>query len=99
MVGKNINIPDELYAKYISIIAGLPNGASIWSIILCSLSVSSLNTNLKDKMEETFLIMPPLNNMASNTLQIQGLMILRTVTVTSFRAMKEEEKRIRRLIP
>ena len=37
--------------------------------------------------------------MTAKTLQIQGSIILRTATVTSFRAMKEEEKRIRFLSP
>ena len=48
-------------------------------------------------MKEIYFIIPPRNNMTARTLQIQGLMIVRTINVTSFRAMKEEKKRIHRL--
>ena len=56
MVGKYIDTPDELYAKYIGIIGSLPNDASLWSITLCSLFFSALTTNLRDKMEEQYFI-------------------------------------------
>jgi len=51
-----------LYAKYIGIISGLPEDANLWSLTLCSTFFSALSTHLKDKMEETDFVMPPLNN-------------------------------------
>ena len=49
--GNNEDTPDEVYAKYISIVVVLPDDAKIWSITLCSKSVSTLITNLKENME------------------------------------------------
>ena len=53
--------PDEIYAKYISMVAGLPDDVSLWSVILCASYYSALSNNLKDKMEESNFCMPPLN--------------------------------------
>ena len=44
--------PEEIYTKYISMVAGIPNDASLWSIILCASYYSALSNNLKEKMEE-----------------------------------------------
>ena len=65
--------PDKLYVKCIIIVTGLPDCVSLWSIILCSVYVSALITNLKDKMEETTFDLPPLNSMGNKPAQIQGL--------------------------
>jgi len=81
---KYIDTPEKLYAKYIGIIAGLSNDSSLWSITLCFYFFSALTTTLKDKMEEKYCIMTPLNNMTAKILQIQGLRIVRTAAVTSF---------------
>ena len=97
--GHKTDTPDELYAKYISIISGLPDDASVWSINLCSTYFSALTTNLKEKMEEFSFCIPPLNNMGTKALQIEELRTVRTSAVTSFRALDEEEKRIRCLFP
>ena len=50
-VGYKNDISDELYSKYISIVADLPDNASVWSVNLCRTYFSSLTTHLKDKME------------------------------------------------
>ena len=95
----NVETPDEIYAKYISMVAGLPDDASLWSITLCASYYSALSTNLKDKMEESNFCMPPLNQMCDKASQISGLRLVRTNAVREHRALKEEEKRIRRLFP
>ena len=41
--------------------------------------------------------MPPLNAMSHKSSQIQGLRLVRTAAVTAYKALKEEEKRLRRL--
>ena len=51
----NGDTPDEMYAKYISMVADLPERSSLWSIILCSSYFSAPSTNIKDKMEESDL--------------------------------------------
>ena len=43
--------------------------------------------------------MPPLNQMSDKASQISGLRLVRTNAVKEHRALKEEEKRIRRLFP
>ena len=95
----NGDTPDEMYAKYISMVAGLPDDASLWSITLCSSYFSALSINLKDKMEESNFCMPPLNNMSNKASQISGLRLVRTAAVKEHKSLKEEEKRIRRLFP
>ena len=97
--GRGEDTPDELYAKYLSIAAGLPDDANMWSITLCSSYFCALTTSLKDKMEECGFSMPPLNAMSHKSSQIQGLRLVRTAAVTAYKALKEEEKRLRRLFP
>ena len=43
--------------------------------------------------------MPALNNMNTETLQLDGLRKVRSAAVSSFKKLNEEEKRIRRLFP
>ena len=93
------DMPDELYAKYISIPAGLLDGANLWPITLCSSYFCTLTIHLKDKVEESGFSMPPLNPMTQKLTQIQGLRIVRTDTVTAFKSLKEGETRVRRLLP
>jgi len=95
----NTDTPDEIYAKYISMVAGLPEDASLWPITLFSTCFSALSTNLEDKMEESEFCMPPLNSMSDKESQISGLRLVRTSAVKEHRALKEDEKRIRRLFP
>lgn len=82
---KRADTPDELYAKFIIIVAGLPDDASLWSVTFCSAYLSVLTVNLRDKMEESKFIMPPLNSMAIKALQITGLRTVRTAAVLLFR--------------
>ena len=96
-VGHKTDTPDELYSKYIGIVAGLPDDATIWSVNLCSTYYSALHNNLKDKMEESDFCMLPLNNMGTKALQIEGLRTVRTSAVTSYKDLNDEEKRIRRI--
>ena len=81
-VGRKSNTPDELYAKYIRIVAGLPDNASLWSVRLCSTNYLALNANLRDKMEESSFSMPALNNMNTKALKIERLRLVRTSAVT-----------------
>ena len=60
---------------------------------------SALTANLKDKMEESDFNMPPLNNMVTKALQIEGLRTVRISAVAAHKALNDEEKRIRRLFP
>ena len=96
-VGYKTDTPDELYSKYIGIVAGLPDDATIWSVNLCSTYYSALHNNLKDKMEESDFCMLQLNNMGTKALQIEGLRTVRTSAVTSYKDLNDEEKRIRRI--
>ena len=96
---KQNSTPDDLYAKYIGIIAGLPEDANLWSLTLCSAFFSALLTHLKNNMEETDFLMPLLNNQSTKTLQICGLRIVQTAAVVSYRVMQEDEKCLRRLFP
>jgi len=96
-VGRNSDTPDELYAKYISIVASLLDDASPWYVSLCSTYYSALNNNLKDNMDELSFSMPALNSMNTKALQIEGLRHVRTSAVTSLRSLIDEEKIIRRL--
>ena len=41
----NVDTPDKIYVKYISMVAGLPDDTSLWSITLCSSYYSALSTN------------------------------------------------------
>ena len=70
-MGHKTDTPDDLYAKYISIVAGLLDDASVWFVNLCSTYFSSLTTNLKDKMEKSSFCMPSLNNMGTKALQVK----------------------------
>ena len=54
--------PDELFAKFLGIIAGLPDNDTQWSITLCSSYFSALTIRVKDKIEEDGFSMPVLNN-------------------------------------
>jgi len=64
--GKNEDTPDEIYVKYICIVAGIPNDASLWLITLCLTYFPALSTNLKEKMEESDVSMSLLNSMRDN---------------------------------
>ena len=94
-MGHKTDNPDELYSKYIGIMAGLPEDATILSVSLCSTYYSALNYNLKNNMEESDFCMPPLNNVSTKALQIVGLRTVRKSAVTSYKALNDEEKRIR----
>ena len=96
---KGIDTPDELYAKFLSIVSALPDDASLWSITLCSAYYSALSLPLRDKMELSAFVMPALNTMGTKALQIAGLRIVRTAAVTSYSALMEEEQRMRRMFP
>lgn len=50
-------------------------------------------------MEETGFAMPPLNAMTTKLLQLDGLRLIETAAVIAFKALKEEEKCVRRLFP
>jgi len=54
--GKVTETPDELYAQYIGIVAGLTDDVTMWLITLCSAYFSALTMNLKDKMDEGGLL-------------------------------------------
>ena len=95
--GKVTDTPDKLYAQYISIVAGLPDDATMWLITLCSAYLSALTTNLKDKMDEGEFIMPALSNIITKASQIKGLRVVSMAAVKAHKAMQEEEKRIRHL--
>ena len=80
--------PDELYDKYTSIAAGLPDNSNLWSITLYSAYFCSLITNLKDKMEETRFLIPPLNTITIKLSQLNILCLVRTAAVIAFKALK-----------
>ena len=73
--------PDELYARYISIVTGIPDDATIWSITLYSSYFLALTASLKDKMEERAFLMPPLNNIHTKATQLDGICIIRVAAV------------------
>ena len=50
--------PDDLYSKFIGIVAGLPDDATKWSLPLCTTYFSAPVVNLQDKMEEYKFNMP-----------------------------------------
>ena len=99
VVGRKSDAPDELYVKYISIVTGLQDDASLWSVNLCSMYYLALNNNLTDKMDKSSVSMPTLNSMNTKALKIEGLRLIRTLSVTSFRSLIEEEKIIHRILP
>ena len=72
---------DEWYAQYISIVEGLLDDATIWSITLYSSYFSALTASLKDKMEERAFLMPPLNNIHTKATQLDGICIIRVAAV------------------
>ena len=47
----NGDTPGKMYSRYISMVAGLLDNASLWSITLCSSYFSALSNNPKDKIE------------------------------------------------
>lgn len=87
--------PDALYAVFIGIIAGLSEGASLWSVHICSSFFSVLSTKLRDNMEkgETFC-MPALGGMGTKTLQLEGHRTVRSAVVTAFKKLNDEEERL-----
>ena len=91
--------PDELYGKYISIVAGLPEDATKWSLTLCSTFFSALVPTLQDKMEEDNFIMPSLHSLISKTFQLRALRLVRTAAVSAYDSLFMEERRLRRLFP
>ena len=44
-----VDTPEEIYAKYISILSGLPHDADKWSITICSSYLSFLPLSLQGK--------------------------------------------------
>ena len=96
---KQESTPDNLYAKYIGIVAGLPEDTNLWLLTLCSTLFSILLTHLKDEMEETDFVIPALNNQSTNPLQISGLRMVQTAAVASYWLTQTEEKRLRCLFP
>lgn len=77
------NTPDNLYAMYICIVAGLLEDDHLWYITLCSLYFYALTLNLRDKMEESYSYISALNDMNTKTLQLDGLRIVRSAAVYS----------------
>ena len=57
--------------------------------------VKILITTLQDNMEDT----PLLNNQGTNTLQLQGLHLVRTSPATSYMSLSEEEAHLRWMLP
>ena len=90
-----IDTPDEIYAKYISILSGLPHDADKWSITICSSYFSCLPLSLQDKMEEDGFTMPNLSGQTTKTLQIQALCVVQTASAASFKTLQDEEFRLR----
>ena len=93
-----IDTPDELYAKYISIVAGLPDDATVWPLPLCNTYFSALVGPLQDKMEHDNFRMPGLNGLTTKTLQVGALRIIRSAATQSFKSLNDEEKRLRSLL-
>ena len=90
--------PDELYAKFIGIVAGLPEDATGWPLSLCNTYFTALVVPLQDKMNDDKFRMPALHGLISKTIQLRALRVLRLAAVDSFNSMLDEEKRIRRLL-
>ena len=62
------DILDELYAKYISIVAGLPDNATLWPLYLFNTYFSALVTPLQDQMEHDDFRMLSLHGLTTKTL-------------------------------
>ena len=89
---------DVLCSKYIGIVVGLPDDASKWSLPLCTTYFSALVISLQDKIDEENFDMLSHSGLLTKTLHMQALHIVREAAAKSFKALNDEEKRIRRLI-
>ena len=90
--------PDELYGKYISVVATLPDDTTKWSLPLCDRYYSALMISLQDKMEEDQISMPSLDVLTTKALQLKALRLVRTAAVTSYVFLLKEKERLRHLI-
>ena len=76
--------PDELYEKFIGIVAGLPEDAVKWTLPLCNTYFSALTIPLQDKMEDDDSRMPLLYGITTNTLQVGALRLVRSAAVALY---------------
>lgn len=82
------DIPDEVYAKYIGILSGLPEHANLRSATLYVVIFSTLTTTpIKDNIEESSFVIPFRNGTSTKIMQIKGLIVLRTTEVRSCRVV------------
>ena len=93
-----MDTPDDLYGKFIGIMAGLPDDASKWSLPLCTTFFSALSISLQEKMDEDSFDMPSHSGLTSKKLQLKALCQVWEAAVKSFKALNDEEKRLRRLM-
>lgn len=91
--------PEDLYAKFFSVTAALPEEATVRNLALCNTYFSALTILLRDKMDDDKFRMPGLHRLATKTLQLSALRIVRSAAVVSFKLMANEAERICCLIP
>ena len=90
--------PDELYAKYTSIVVGLPDNATVWLLPLCNTYFSALVGPLQDKMDLDNFRMPGLDGHIAKTLQLGALRTNRSAAAQFFKSLNNEEKCLRSLL-
>ena len=86
--------PDELYAKFISTVASLPDDATIWPLLLCTTYFSALVIPLQDKMKYNDFRMPNIHGLTTKTLQIGALRTVKADAVQSYESLNNDEKLI-----
>ena len=89
---------DKLYAKFISIVPGLPEDATKWLLPLCNSYFTALVIFLQDKMEDDKFNMPGLHGLTTKSLQLGALRLVRTAAVAAYKSLNDEEKRLRRML-
>ena len=96
---RTIDTPDEIYARYISTVTGLPDVASKWTITLCSSYFNCLPQSLQDQMDTDGFDMPDLSTQTNKVLQLKSLRKVRTAVESAFKTLCKEEDRLRKMFP
>ena len=79
--------PGELYGKFISVVAALPDDVTKWYLSVCDGYYSTLTISLQDKMEDKKISMPSLNGLITKVLQLKALRMVRTAAVSSYSSL------------
>ena len=84
------NPPNELYGKFIGIMAGLTDNATVWPLPFCNTYFSALGIPLQDKNEADAFCMPSLHGLTTKSLQLGALCMFRSAAVQYFKSLNDK---------